>query len=45
MTTCQDCDYAHPKRLGRAHYVCPKCGRDLTLELVLIAECLEKEKR
>lgn len=36
----KDCDhdYDHPKRLGRAKYVCPKCGKDLTLELVLMAE-------
>lgn len=32
-------DYEHPKRLGRAKLVCKDCGEDITLELVLMAEC------
>lgn len=27
-----------PKRLGRAHYVCPECGLDVSLFLVLLTE-------
>lgn len=33
-----DCshDYDHPIRKGRAHYVCPKCGEDITLALAFM---------
>lgn len=31
-------DYENPIRKGRAHYVCQKCGADITLELVLMME-------
>lgn len=27
-----------PKRLGRAHYVCRECGKDITLALVMLME-------
>lgn len=37
-------DYEHPVRKGRAHYVCRKCGADITLELAMILE-VEKEKK
>ncbi len=37
MTNCQH-DYDNPIRKWRAHYVCPKCAKDITLELVLIYE-------
>jgi ribosomal protein L37AE/L43A len=40
---CQYCDFKNPLRLGRAYYVCRKCGRDLTLELVLLRD-LESTK-
>lgn len=30
--------YKDPVRKGRAHYVCRKCGQDITMELVLIAQ-------
>lgn len=36
MRECKTCDYENAVRKGRALYVCPKCGRDLTLELVLM---------
>lgn len=31
-------DYENPIRKGRAHYVCPKCGADISLELAMIYE-------
>ena len=31
-------DYENAKRVGRAHYICPECGKDITLELVMMAE-------
>lgn len=36
----KDCkhDFEHPVRLGRAKYICPKCDKDITLELVFIAD-------
>ncbi len=38
-------DLENPKRLGRAHYVCRKCGEDVTLPLVLVAEILLRDDR
>jgi hypothetical protein len=35
---CKNHDYAHPVWKGRAYAVCPKCGEDITLTLVLINE-------
>lgn len=32
------------KRLGRAHYVCPKCGDDVTILLVFLVEAMNREK-
>lgn len=32
-------------RKGRAHYVCPICGVDCTLTLVLLYELDEKQKK
>lgn len=29
---------ANPSRLGRAHYVCPECGLDVSLLLVMLYE-------
>jgi predicted RNA-binding Zn-ribbon protein involved in translation (DUF1610 family) len=34
-------DYEHPIRKGRADYRCPKCGENIMLMLVFIAECEE----
>lgn len=31
-----DCDFENAIRKGRANWRCPKCDRDLTLELVLM---------
>lgn len=36
-----DHDYENPIRKGRAHYVCPVCGQDITMELVLIADAAD----
>lgn len=29
-------DYTKATRIGRAHYVCPKCGEDISLLLLLL---------
>ncbi len=31
-------DYANALRIGRGHYLCPKCGEDISLIVFLIAE-------
>lgn len=31
-------DYVRPIRKGRCHYVCPLCGADISLEVIMIAE-------
>jgi len=36
MNKKHECDFKNPKRLGRAHYVCPECNRDISLDLVMI---------
>ena len=33
---CKNCDYEHPVKYGRADLRCKDCGRDLTLELVIM---------
>ena len=34
-----DCPYSRePKHVGRAHWVCPECGRDVSIEYVLLYE-------
>lgn len=41
MHTKKDCDCPYktqPKRIGRANYVCPVCGRDVSLEVFLIEQ-------
>ena len=35
--SCSHHDYRNPKRLGRARYHCPKCGADISMEVILIA--------
>lgn len=30
----------HPVRVGRASYVCPVCGCDVSLHLILLAQAL-----
>lgn len=35
---CKNCNYYKAVRKGRAWLVCAKCGRDLTLEMVLLYE-------
>ncbi len=41
MEECKVCDYTNYVRKGRGYLVCPKCGKDITLELVLMAELKE----
>ncbi len=36
-------DYDNAVRKGRAHYVCPKCGQDITLMLVLLEDAKQGE--
>ena len=38
-------DYDNAIRKGRAYYVCPKCGEDITLLLVFIEEAKRNDKR
>lgn len=38
------CDYDNAVRFGRADWRCPKCGRQLMLELVLMHEAIEAEE-
>lgn len=35
-------DYENYIHKGRAHYVCPKCLKDITLEVVLMFELKEQ---
>ena len=35
---CKDCDFKNAKRFGRCDWRCPKCGRQLMLEMVLMYE-------
>lgn len=37
-------DYAKPIRKGRAHYVCRKCGVDITMILVILEQCKEESE-
>lgn len=46
--TQENCDRPYKgslKRVGRAHYRCPVCDRDVSLEVVLLSMTLMKEKR
>lgn len=44
MTICNH-DYEHPRRVGRAWYVCQKCGADISMEVILIAAAEEESER
>lgn len=35
---CKTCDFAHAVRHGRCDWRCPHCGRQLMLEMFLMAE-------
>lgn len=39
---CENCDYDNAVRQGRADWRCPKCGRKLMLEMVLMKKAEEK---
>jgi len=41
---CKQCDYENYVRVGRGDLRCPKCRRDITLELVLLEEARENSK-
>lgn len=43
MTECETCDYDNAVRHGRADYRCPKCGRQLIFELVLMQSMVDNE--
>lgn len=38
-------DYDNPIRKSRAYWVCPKCGKDISLEVVLIYEARQNEQQ
>ena len=37
-------DYDNAKRIGRANYRCPKCGEDISLEVILIEEAKRNDQ-
>lgn len=41
----EDCphDYDNPIRKGRAHFVCRKCGEDISLTVILLYEAEQNE--
>lgn len=40
IMTCPKCEKEiEPKRLGRAHYHCPKCNEDITMFIICLEEC------
>jgi hypothetical protein len=43
----RDCDhdFKHPVRKGRGYYVCPKCGKDITVLIMMLAKVERKGKR
>lgn len=41
--TC-DHDYEHPVRKGRATYLCPTCGEDITLTLVFMQDAIDNNQ-
>jgi hypothetical protein len=38
------CCTAKSKGVGRAHWVCEKCGKDVSMEVVLFFDCMAKEE-
>ena len=38
MNECEVCDFKNAKRYGRADWRCPNCGKQLILEMVLMAD-------
>lgn len=42
---CQQCDFDNPTKKGRGYWCCPNCGRDYSVEYVMLWEArLEDEK-
>lgn len=42
--TCEH-DYENPRRVSRASFVCPKCGADISMAVILIAAAEEEHKQ
>lgn len=40
---CDLCDIKNAKRIGRAHWICPICGRDISLEYLFYAQAAHPE--
>lgn len=40
---CKECDFENPRKVGRAKWCCPDCGRDYSLEYLLWAEAAHPE--
>lgn len=40
---CEVCNIRKAKKVGRATWLCADCGRDLSLEFVLLADALHPE--
>lgn len=40
---CEACDFENAKRVGRAKFCCPNCGRDFSLEYLLWVEAAHPE--
>jgi hypothetical protein len=36
-------DIENARRVGRAKYICPKCGSDITMHVVFMMEAMEAE--
>jgi len=34
ISECQFCDFENALKRGRGHWVCPDCGRDISLEYI-----------
>lgn len=43
MTACDHNGYDDPERVGRANYRCRKCGRDISIEVILIAAAYDRQ--
>jgi transposase-like protein len=44
MSECQQCDFEHPINPIRATWLCPKCGRDYSLEYLFWYEAAHQEE-
>lgn len=44
MSECRQCNFDKPVRKGRAHYCCPDCGRDYSLEMYFLYKAQHPEQ-